>query len=1325
MPTLRSSRLSKEGSLSSPVRSEPPEALLPEAGCHSAAGSSTSSIIMGDEVELLLGSELPYIEGGNSGSESQSDDGSEFENTLKKSTKRPAKMAESRAPASKQPRKAEQKERSRKGPSKIASVAQPISDPGLNNTFEAVKMSKSSMQSLVDDWLENYKVDREAGLLELVNFFLQSCGCKGVVTQEMLQKLQNAEIIHKMTQEFDEDTPDYPLSMSSLPWKKFRQSFCEFITALVRQCQYNILYDEFLMDNVISLLTGLSDSQVRAFRHTSTLAAMKLMTALVSVALTVSLHKDNNQRQYEAERNKALGKRATERLELLLGQRKEEHQEEIENMMNALFKGVFVHRYRDSIPEIRALCMEEIGIWMKNYSASFLNDSYLKYIGWTLHDKQGDVRLKCLKSLQGLYCNKEMAAKLELFTGRFKDRMVSMVLDKENEVAVEALKLLTFILQNMEEVLSVEDCESIYPLVYASCRAVASAAGQFLYLKLFELERRTVASKERGHRSPGGSFHRLLVAFFIESELHEHAAYLVDSLWDWAGPYLKDWKGMTDLLLEEATDGQEGLGDRQESALTEIMVASMRQAVDGHPPVGRVTGKKVATAKERKVQTEDKMRLTRHMILVLPQLLAKFSADAEKMIALLRVPHFLELETYCTSRLEKYLDLLLRQVCEIMEKHTEQEVLEACAQVLYILCREEHTFYNRADIARSRLLDHLVDKFLQEVEELMQANDPDEDEVYNLSASLKRISVLHNAHDMTRWKLFEPCCRLLRKGIDTGEIPKQIMIPSLTCAHFFILWELARVSSSMPSQEQLSVLKQQLSSFADLCQSCLTDMDSGVREQAFILLSDVLVIFSHQIAKSGRGFLLSLVLKPEPPLQAELASFLMDHIFIELQNEDEEDEMMKIKALHRRRTLLAGYCKLIIYNILDLNSATDIFKHYVKYYNDYGDIIKETLSRARQIDKIQCAKTLLLSLQQLYSELEQDVGPISARITPAFIEIRDLARRFSLMFGPDLLKSREPVVMLHKDGIKFAFSIAAPRYPDVIPRNLAFLDVLCEFSAKLLKQDKKLLLRYLEKMCSDQLSPEQRDDASVLLQVYRQSLGAEDTGVSVLSKDSSKESMIHPEKRPAKKRRLDTTSLSEDTSWLNHDESLQLNSRLRTPPFTSTVLKESRKQVPREQAVQEEEEEEQESEKGSESEFAPSQSWISSHRGPENQKLQLATPAGNSHRLRKDRRLQSTSAGDHRQNINSGLQRLRLMEEEDEEEEEEEELVSQENESSEKSEDSRAVRRQHQDTEYHLDLFDSASLGSNRAARRQHQDTEYHPDLFDSAALGSDEDIGD
>lgn len=47
---------------------------------------------------------------------------------------------------------------------------------------------------------------------------------------------------------------------------------------------------------------------------------------------------------------------------------------------------------------------------------------------------------------------------------------------------------------------------------------------------------------------------------------------------------------------------------------------------------------------------------------------------------------------------------------------------------------------------------------------------------------------------------------------------------------------------------------------------------------------------------------------------------------------DEEDEANKIEALHKRRNLLAAFSKLIIYDIVDMPAAADIFKHYMKVW---------------------------------------------------------------------------------------------------------------------------------------------------------------------------------------------------------------------------------------------------------------------------------------------------------------------------------------------------------------------------------------------------------
>uniref|UniRef100_A0A671YXI6 Cohesin subunit SA n=1 Tax=Sparus aurata TaxID=8175 RepID=A0A671YXI6_SPAAU len=980
------------------------------------------------------------------------------------------------------------------------------------------------LQSVVDDWIVAYKHDRDVALLDLINFFIQCSGCKGVVSGEMFRNMQNSEIIRRMTEEFDEDSGDYPLTIAGPQWKKFKSSFCEFISVLVRQCQYSIIYDEYMMDTVISLLTGLSDSQVRAFRHTSTLAAMKLMTALVNVALNLSINMDNTQRQYEAERNKIVAKRANDRLELLLQKRKElqENQDEIENMMNAIFKGVFVHRYRDSIAEIRAICIEEIGVWMKLYSDAFLNDSYLKYVGWTMHDKQGEVRLKCLTALQGLYYNRELNARLELFTSRFKDRIVSMTLDKEYDVAVQAIKLLTLVLNSTDEVLTPEDCESVYHLVYSAHRPVAIAAGEFLFKKLFSQREpeEEGAPKRRGRQSPNANLIKTTVFFFLESELHEHAAYLVDSLWECGAELLKDWECMISLLLDDPLPGEEALTERQETALIEIMLCTVRQAAECHPPVGRGTGKRVMTAKEKKTQMDDRTRMTELFAVALPPLLAKYAVDAEKVTNLLQLPQFFDLEIYTTGRLEKHLESLLRQIREIVEKHTDTEVLEVCSKTYHALCNEEFTIFNRVDIARSQLLDELVDKFNRLLEDFLQeGEDADEDDAYQVLSTLKRITAFHNAHDLSGWDLFTSNFKLLNTGIENGDMPEQIVIHSLQCTHYVILWHLAKSSEGSSRKDDLVTLRKQMRAFCMMCQRYLTNVNTAVKEQAFTILCDLLLIFSHQMVSGGREHLDSLVYSPEDSLQSELLSFILNHVFID-QDDDtnstdgqQDDEAVKIEALHKRRNLLAAYCKLIIYCVVEMRTGADIFKQYMRYYNDYGDIIKETMSKTRQIDKIQCAKTLILSLQQLFNEMLSELGHGFDRSSSAFCGIKELARRFSLTFGLDQVKTRDAIAMLHKDGIEFAFKDPSPQGEGGPPLNLAFLDILSEFSSKLMRQDKRTVHMYLERFMTFQMAL-QREDCWLPLISYRNSLqaGGDDDTMSVMSGYSSRGSSIRSKK---------------------------------------------------------------------------------------------------------------------------------------------------------------------------------------------------------------------
>ncbi|NXD21962.1 STAG2 protein, partial [Spelaeornis formosus] len=964
--------------------------------------------------------------------------------------------------------------------------------------FEVVSMGKQAMQSVVVDWVEAYKQDRNVALLDLINFFIQCSGCQGMVTAEMLQSVCKKDVMQKMTETFDKDNKDYPLIRTGPYWKKFKANFCEFIAVLVQQCQCSILYDNYFMDTIISLLTGLADSMVRAFRHTSTLAAMKLLTAVVSIHLNLDVNKHNAQRLYEVEKKRISGKRTSHRLDQLERKRKEyEHKLlEIQNMMNAIFKGTFLNRYRDVIPDIRATCIEEIGSWIKTYPDAFLNDSYLKYVGWMLYDKQPEVRLKCLLGLQGIYSRKELVSRMDLFTNRFKDRIVSMPLDKDHEVAVQAMKLLMLMSQNCEDVLSAEDCEMLYQFVYTTHRPLAVAAGGFLYKRLLSQEGDKVQPKGGGKFGLSTDQLKRLIHFFLENELHKHVAYLVDSLWDWAGKFLKDWECMTTLLLKNDEEAGEVLSDAQESALIEIILATVREAAEGHPPVGRGAAKKVLSVKEKKIQLEDCTKITEHFIMVLPQLLAKYSTDAQKVANLLQIPQYYDLGVYSTGHLEKHLDALLREIKDIVAKHSDMSVLEASSRTYYILCCEETGIYSQVDCARAQMIDELIKQLNQLLDCFWQKEGgfcTDAGEISRMHSALRRVAAFHNAHDLTKWNLYDKTLRFLVFEMDHGSLPVLIILPALQCTYFTLLWQLAAVSENSP-KETLFSLRRELRRFSQICTCFLHHKEKDVREKAFMILCDWLLILSHLDSNNNEEAVGLLGYLPNTPLQQKLFSFIQENVFMDEEEakkdlvEEGKDETCKLDDLHKKRSLLAAYCKLIVYNVVEMTAAADIYKYYVKTYSDFGDIIKETLSKTRYNNKIQSAKTLILCLQQLFQTHaeSQDSSSGVDFSSPSFANIRELARRFSLTFGWDQVKSRESIAMIHKEGIEFAFQGATGVDGKCLPPNLSFLLIISEFSNKLLKPDKRLVYSYLQRYVTEPLHC--RGDKWQPLVWYRNSL---------------------------------------------------------------------------------------------------------------------------------------------------------------------------------------------------------------------------------------------
>ncbi|KAG8137415.1 hypothetical protein E2320_004654 [Naja naja] len=1061
--------------------------------------------------------------------------------------------------------------------------------------FEVVSMGKRAMQPVVDDWIEAYKKDRDVALLDLINFFIQCSGCQGMVTAEMFQSLQNCEVMHKMTEKFDEETglqykrfmaypwiltvtwpvdmgnEDYPLIKPGSYWKKFRTNFCEFTAVLVQQCQCSILYDSYLMDTIISLLTGLADSMVRAFRHTSTLAALKLLTALVNLNLNLEVSKDNLERLYEVEKKRIMGKKINSRLDQLERKKREYEQKslEVENMMNAIFKGTFLPRYRDIIPEIRAICIEEMGNWMRIYPDTFLNDSYLKYLGWMLYDKHPEVRLKCLQALQGIYSQKEVVCKMDLFTSRFKDRIVSMALDRDHEVTVQAMKLLMVMSQNCDDALSSEDCENLYQFVYSAHRPLAVAAGELLYKRLIIQEIETESfTKTNGKQELITSQLKTLIVFFLESELHNHITYLVDSLWDWAMSLLKDWECMTALLLEDAREYERALSDVQESALIEIILATVRQAVEG-PPTGRGGIRKILSTKEKKIQMEDCAKITEHFIVVLPRLLAKYSLETEKVTNLLQISQYFDLERYSTGSFNKNVDALLREVKAIVLIHSNTNILETCSKIYSILSREELTIHNQVAFARDELVNELVEKLDQLLGIFWQKEDgvsAEEEGIQHLTSSLRQIAAFHNAHDLTKWNLYEKMYKLLVSELEQRPLPVQILFPSLQCAYFALLWQLPSMTKSPSSKENTFLLRTHLRQYCNICTSYLSHYNRDLREKAFMILCDLLLILSHQDSSNNDAAGL-LEYLPSTSLQTKMLLFIRHHVFgeeVETKDMTESDvkvkENQKLDTLHLKRCLLAAYCKLIICNVVEITAAAEIYKHYMKAYNDFGDIIKETLSRTRHNNKIQSARTLILCLQLLFQKHVESQGDGSSSSnsldssSTSFNNIKELARRFSLTFGWDQVKSRESVAMIHKEGIEFAFQGAAGMEGKFPPPNLNFLIILSEFSNKLLKPDKRLVYSYLLRYVPETALC--KEDTWYSLAWYRTSLLASDDENSAIS-SSQEWPSVSITRTSSFKRKLSEGSWSK----ISHTDRAKKTSETHYPPCLPSLGLRNRKRV--------------------------------------------------------------------------------------------------------------------------------------------------------------------
>ncbi|KAG9090475.1 hypothetical protein FRC07_012094, partial [Ceratobasidium sp. 392] len=181
-----------------------------------------------------------------------------------------------------------------------------------NALFNALLNPSAALQSIVDDYFESYSQSPAAALADLANCILRACGCNASLDSD--EVLDSDNVVDKLDDLIEaakkETSPTYPLASKHPTYKKFRKSLSELLHRLIQTAadlpQPSPLYpssdDTGLLPVLQPWIVCMSTSLVRSFRHTGTVVALEMESALCEVARDVEKEGEVLGRQREAER---------------------------------------------------------------------------------------------------------------------------------------------------------------------------------------------------------------------------------------------------------------------------------------------------------------------------------------------------------------------------------------------------------------------------------------------------------------------------------------------------------------------------------------------------------------------------------------------------------------------------------------------------------------------------------------------------------------------------------------------------------------------------------------------------------------------------------------------------------------------------------------------------------------------------------------------------------------------------------------------------------------------------------------------------------------
>lgn len=531
-----------------------------------------------------------------------------------------------------------------------------------------------------------------------------------------------------------------------------------------------------------------------------------------------------------------------------------------------------MNRYRDTSEDIRHVTIEELGQWVYSLPDLFLDDTYLKYLGWAINDKEAAVRSASLSGLVRIYSLPDVEDSITLFTERFKPRMLQCCEDVSEIVQCVAVKMATALAGI--GALEIEEADAVLELIFCETAAVSSAAAELFMKTAFEddvlalLEEFEEANKESIYDDLRAKIvlrHVVCKSQMMGTEVltDNKAHYIVDALWRHV-PELGDWTAYYGLLQQDNVGNDEDeleltnttLTAAQEVLLFQILGASAKKAVGLlHLPAHRKTK---FGAHQIKAIEEEQQNLSEFFVKKMPDLFAKFSSDTAKALVLVELPQSFDLECYESTRSVIQFEATTKLICDVLQKTPDEQVMNACAATLDHFVGNELPVSEKAEAIRSSVLDKIAVQLIDITADGIPVNDIDVDDVedastnmssecFQLVSCLCRLQAIGNSANIALLDGVLLCVqKIIQHGVD-DDVQERALASAVSINTMLLVYNLGAVYEA-PSRAQIDELVLARDTLVKNCDRLLTSGTQMVQRAAYCALMDTAVAFTKQFA---------------------------------------------------------------------------------------------------------------------------------------------------------------------------------------------------------------------------------------------------------------------------------------------------------------------------------------------------------------------------------------------------------------------------------------------------------------------------------------------